>query len=151
MSSLRPKLEKTKENWGGFFYFTLRFHKFLLCPHCNQNPSYVFFFWKLRGLSPKFHIHVSVSNLYIPRIGPHISCSSRIGRSIEGIQYINRSQTHECENCDCVRAIPFWEYLFQVFGIGFLQCSLWLHALCSLFTLSLELISTHKKLPILTK
>jgi hypothetical protein len=36
------------------------------------------------GLSPNFHIHVSVSHLYIPRIGPHISCS-RIGRSIVGI------------------------------------------------------------------
>ncbi len=24
------------------------------------------------GLSPNFHIHVSVSDLYIPRIGPHI-------------------------------------------------------------------------------
>jgi hypothetical protein len=28
----------------------------------------------LRGLSPNFHIHVSVCNLHIPRIGPHISC-----------------------------------------------------------------------------
>jgi hypothetical protein len=27
---------------------------------------------ELRGLSPNFHIHVSVSNLYNPRIGPHI-------------------------------------------------------------------------------
>jgi hypothetical protein len=41
-------------------------------------------FWELRGLSPNFHIHVSVSDLYISRIGPHISCS-RIGRSIMGI------------------------------------------------------------------
>ncbi len=31
------------------------------------------FLWELRGLSPNFHIHVSVSHLYIPRIGPHIS------------------------------------------------------------------------------
>ena len=36
------------------------------------------------GLSPNLHIRVSVSDLYIPRIGPHISCS-RIGRSIVGI------------------------------------------------------------------
>jgi hypothetical protein len=35
----------------------------------------------LRGLSPNFHIHVSVSDLYIPRIGPHIS-SSRKGKPI---------------------------------------------------------------------
>ncbi len=42
-------------------------------PHCKENPSYVFLFWKLRGLGPNFHIHVSVSDLYIPRICPHIS------------------------------------------------------------------------------
>ncbi len=29
-------------------------------------------FLKLRGLSLNIHIHVSVSDLYIPRIGPHI-------------------------------------------------------------------------------
>ncbi len=43
------------------------------CTHCKENPIYVFLFWELRGLSPNFHIHVSVSDLYIPRIGPHIS------------------------------------------------------------------------------
>jgi len=52
--------------------------------HCNENPIYVFLFWKLRGLSPNFHIYVSLSDLYIPKIDPHISCS-RIGRSIVGI------------------------------------------------------------------
>jgi hypothetical protein len=40
--------------------------------HCNENPFYVFIFWELRGLSPNFHIHVSVSDLYIPKVGPHI-------------------------------------------------------------------------------
>jgi hypothetical protein len=40
--------------------------------HCNENPIYVFLFWALRGLSPNFHIPVSVSDLHIPRIGPHI-------------------------------------------------------------------------------
>ncbi len=50
--------------------------------HCNENPIYVFLFkWELRGLRPNFHIHVSVSDLYIPGIGPHISCS-RKGRSL---------------------------------------------------------------------
>jgi hypothetical protein len=49
-----------------------------------ENPLYVLLFWKLCGLSPNFHFHVSVSYLSIPRIGPHISCS-RIGRSIVGI------------------------------------------------------------------
>ncbi len=35
-------------------------------------PIYVFPEKELRGLNPNFHIHVSVSDLYIPRIGPHI-------------------------------------------------------------------------------
>jgi hypothetical protein len=43
--------------------------------------------------SPNFNIHESVSDLYSPRIGLHIS-SSRIGRLIVG----NSSQTHECGN-----------------------------------------------------
>jgi hypothetical protein len=44
-----------------------------VCLHCNKNPICVFLFWKLRGLSPKFHIYVSVSDFFfIPRIGPHI-------------------------------------------------------------------------------
>jgi hypothetical protein len=33
--------------------------------HCNENPIYVFFFWELRGFSPNFHSHVSVSDLHI--------------------------------------------------------------------------------------
>jgi hypothetical protein len=36
--------------------------------HCKENPIYVFLFWELRGLRPNFHIHVSVSKLYIPKI-----------------------------------------------------------------------------------
>ncbi len=31
-----------------------------LALHCNENPLYAFLFWGLRGLSPNFHIHVSV-------------------------------------------------------------------------------------------
>ncbi len=42
---------------------------------CNENPIYVFPEKELSGLNPNFHIHVFVSDLYIPRIGPHISCS----------------------------------------------------------------------------
>ncbi len=40
--------------------------------HGNENSIYVFPEKELRGLSPNFHIHVSVSDLHIPRIGPHI-------------------------------------------------------------------------------
>ncbi len=41
-------------------------------PHCNENPIYVFQEKALHGLSPNFHIRVSVSDFYIPRICPHI-------------------------------------------------------------------------------
>jgi hypothetical protein len=53
------------------------------CVHCNENPIDLFTKKELRGLSPNFHIHVSVSVLYIIRIGPHIFLQQ------------NR-QTHEC-------------------------------------------------------
>jgi hypothetical protein len=41
--------------------------------HCKENAIYAFLFWELGGLSPNFHIHVSLNDLYIPRISPNIS------------------------------------------------------------------------------
>jgi hypothetical protein len=38
--------------------------------HCKEDPIYVFPEIKLHTLVPNFHIHVSVSDLYIPMIGP---------------------------------------------------------------------------------
>ncbi len=73
-------------------------------PHCKSNSVYIFLFWELRGLSPNFYIHVSVSDLYIPRIGPHIS-SSRT--AVQSWEYIIHSQTHECGNWDWGPDIPF--------------------------------------------
>jgi hypothetical protein len=40
--------------------------------HCNENSIYVLLFWELRCLITNFHVHESVSDLYIPRIGQHI-------------------------------------------------------------------------------
>ncbi len=37
----------------------------------KKNPIYVFPEKELRGLSTNSYIYVSVSDLYIPRIGPH--------------------------------------------------------------------------------
>jgi hypothetical protein len=59
-------------------------YMFIICfQHCNGNPIYVLLFWKLRGLSPNFHTHVSMSDLYVysQDLSTHMSCS-RIGRSI---------------------------------------------------------------------
>jgi hypothetical protein len=33
--------------------------------HCKENPIYVFLFWEMGSLSPNFHIHVSVSDLFL--------------------------------------------------------------------------------------
>jgi hypothetical protein len=40
--------------------------------HCKQDLIDVFPDMKLSGLVPYFHIHVSVSDLYIAKIGPPI-------------------------------------------------------------------------------
>ncbi len=41
--------------------------------HCKEISIYVFPEKDLRDLSPNFHIHVSLSDLYIPTIGPYNS------------------------------------------------------------------------------
>jgi len=61
------------------------------------NPIYVFPEKELRSLSPNFHIHLSVSYLYISRIGPHIFLEQN-RQTDPGRDNINRSQTHECGN-----------------------------------------------------
>ena len=50
--------------------------------HCNENPIYVFLFWELRGLSPNFHIHVSLNDLYLVPGSVHIFGCSKIDRPI---------------------------------------------------------------------
>ncbi len=62
----------------------------LLCTlHCKEDPIYVLPEMKLRGLVPIFHIHVSVSDLYIPTIGPPIlPCAvSYLGTFVSNFQY----------------------------------------------------------------
>ncbi len=81
----------------------------------------------VRPLRPNFHIHVSVSDLYISRICPHISCS-RTGKSIVG-EYINNSQTHEYWSWDCGRAISF----VGIFVSNFRYC---MYCTCSKSALS---------------
>ncbi len=56
--------------------------------HCTENPMYAFPEMKLRGL-----VSVSVSNLYIPMIGPPICCR-KIGGPSMGI-YKSLSKIHE--------------------------------------------------------
>jgi hypothetical protein len=76
------------------------------------NPIYVFLFWELPGLSPDFHVHVLVSDLYIPRIGPYFSCS-RIGRNI----YI--SHRYECRNT-WNRETEHYNSVLEIITVSFL-------------------------------
>ncbi len=81
-------------------------------PHCNGNSVYIFISWELRGLSPSFHIHVSVRDLYV----------YSQDRSTYFLQ--QKRQTHR-ENVEIGTEAPivlFWEYLFPIFDILSLQC-----------------------------
>jgi hypothetical protein len=91
--------------------------------HCNEDPIYVFPEKELRGLSPNFHIQFMgvVSDLYIPRISPHIFLQQN-GQVDRSWEYINRSQTHECGNFDWGRAIPFLWILVWILDIASLHC-----------------------------
>jgi hypothetical protein len=60
-----------------------------------ENLKQIFPEKEYRGLSPNFHIHVSMSELYIPTMGLPILPEEIYG-PILGIY--KSSQTHECRN-----------------------------------------------------
>jgi hypothetical protein len=60
--------------------------------HNTENSKQIFPEKELRGVSPNFHIHVSVSDSYIPRIGLPILLQENMWTDSVGI-YINCSQT----------------------------------------------------------
>jgi hypothetical protein len=73
--------------------------------HCNGNSAYIFLFWELHGLSPNFHIHVSVSDLYIYSQDRSVYFLQQKRETHRG--NIISSQTHECGNWDWDPDIPF--------------------------------------------
>jgi len=80
----------------------------------TENAKQTFPEKELCGLNPNFHIHVPVSDLYIPTIDLPILLQE-IYEPIPGILYRNRSLTHECGNWDWGRAIPRKEYINGIF------------------------------------
>jgi hypothetical protein len=95
---------------------TFHFHKWRAGE--NLAPIYVFPEMKLLGfviskaesysnvLSPNFHIHVSVSDIYSIFTGSVcLFCCSQISRSRE---YLNRSMIHECR---IGNEFHFWEHI----------------------------------------
>jgi hypothetical protein len=96
---------------GCFFFPAAAGHLF---SHCKENLIYLFLFWELHGLSHNFHIHVSMSDLYIPRISPHTSLQQR-GQTDPG--NINLSKIFECRNWETEHYNSVLEITVSFLGI----------------------------------
>jgi hypothetical protein len=72
--------------------------------NANKIPIYVFPELKLRGLVPSFYIHVSVSDLYFPTIGPPILL---------------------LENMETVLEICVSNFRYSVFAVGLVRTGGW--------------------------
>ncbi len=59
-------------SWMNIDYFSFHPCIHAQSTHCTKNPIYVSPEMKLHGLVSTSYIHVTVSDLYIPRIGLHI-------------------------------------------------------------------------------
>ncbi len=77
----------------------------------TENSKQIFPEKELRGLSPNFHIHVSVSYWYIPRICLPILCRKICGP----ILVIYKSLTDTWGNWDDAAQFLFWEYINGIF------------------------------------
>ncbi len=80
--------------------------------HFTENSKRIFPEMKLRGLSPNCYIHVSVSDLYIPRLVCLFCCRKLVEQSWE---CINRSEKYECGNWNWSRAVLFWRDINRIF------------------------------------
>ncbi len=98
----RRTIYKTKERVRDERELELENKQLTLVPHyqsSGENSKQQFPEKELPGHSPNFHIHVFVSDLYIPTIDLLILLQEKCG-PVLGIYSINSSQTHECGNCD---------------------------------------------------
>ncbi len=89
--------------------------------HCKEIWIYVFPEKELRGLSPNFHIPVSVSDLYIPTFGPPIFRQQNSQSDQRNKEIANRNM--KVGTGTVAAQFLSWEYLFLIYGIVSLQCS----------------------------
>ncbi len=66
---------------------------------------------KLRGPAPNFYINLSVSDLFIPTIGPPIFLQEN-----RWTENINSLQMHECRNWERGRTVSFLGIFVSNFG-----------------------------------
>jgi hypothetical protein len=88
--------------------------------HCKEILIYVIPGKELRGLNPNFNICVSVSDLYIPRIGPPIFLQQNRQIDRENKKIANRNMNVGI-GIEAAQFL-FWDHLFIIFGIVSLQC-----------------------------
>ncbi len=114
--------------WHSTLSRHFRLYDFL---HCLAFSGWMISYTALLGLSPNFHIHVSVSDLCISRIGPHIFLQQN--RPTNHGNNKSLTDTWMWKLGLLAAQFFFWGYLFRIFSIVSLQC-VW-HAVCWMISL----------------
>ncbi len=87
------KVGGQSENRGKKFW-SIEGSAYTLQRHNTENSKQIFPEKELFGLSPNFHVHVSVSVLYIPTIGLPILLQKNMWIVDRSWEYLNRSNRH---------------------------------------------------------
>jgi hypothetical protein len=94
--------------------------------HCKEISIYVFLEKELRGLSPTFQIHVSVSDFYIHTTGPPIFLKQSMQTDGGNIHIAHRNMNVGLGTV--FAQFLSSEYMFRIFYIVTLQCKYMLYA-----------------------